>query len=203
MIALFLWSLIIPAQESFTYETNDKGKIGKIEVTQYKDSLGFHVGYVSDRTIEVMIDTFDFRTLSVRKIVKGKQELSIEKGKSFMVNYRGRKTAYHETGPIYDRHTLDYVLRGFVYSDTFKRRIRLNVPEFMIINADLTVYGSEEVSTPIGIFECWKIMMIPRVIFTKMKFYFWIEKEYPHRFVKYADSSGKNQILIIKYEFKD
>ncbi|HEX7321111.1 MAG TPA: hypothetical protein VF399_12250 [bacterium] len=199
----FLISLMIPSHESFIYQTNDKGKLGTLTVTLNKDSVGYRVRYVSDRLIDVIIDTVDFRTLYVYKLVKGKWELSIERRNKFMVNFKGRKTSYEEKGPIFDRHTLDFVLRGFNYTKDFKHRIRLNVPEFMVINADLSVIGAEVIDTPVGELSCWKVMMMPRVIFVKMKFYFWIEKEFPHRFAKYADSSGKNQILLVEYSMDD
>jgi hypothetical protein len=44
------------------------------------------------------------------------------------------------------------------------------------------------------------VRMKPRVIFFGRRFFFYIEKEYPHRFVKYTDSSGKNSITLVEYE---
>jgi hypothetical protein len=196
---LFLISLMIPSRESFVYQTDEKGKLGTIDVTLNKDTAGYRIHYVSDRVIDVILDSTDLRTLYVNKSVKGKWELSIEQQKKFMVNFKGRKASYDENGPVYDRHTLDNALRVFDYDEKFKRRLRLNVPEFMVINADLSVVGSETVNAPVGNIECWKILMEPRVLIIKRKFYFWIEKEFPHRCVKYTDSSGNNLILLIKY----
>jgi hypothetical protein len=196
---LVLISLMIPSHESFVYRTNDRGKLGAIDVTLNKDTSGYRIRYVSDRLIDVILDTSDLRTLYVNKLVKGKWELSIERRNKFMVNFKGRKTSYDEKGPIFDRHTLDFVLRGFNYTEGFKHRIRLNVPELMVINADLSVIGSEAVNTPLGDVECWKILMEPRVLIIRRKFYFWIEKDFPHRCIKYTDSSGNNLILLIQY----
>jgi len=190
---------LLPDSEYIVYETNDKGKIGMIEVRLKKDTTGYYVIYISDRIVEAILDTNDLQTLYLNKIIKGKWELSVKKNHLFEVNYKGRKNYYKEDAPVYDRHTLDFVLRGFLYHRDFKKRIRLNVPEFMIINADLEVIGEDTIVTPVGLFDCWKIMMIPRVVFTKMKFYFYIEKPYPHRFIKYIDSSGKNSIILKEY----
>ncbi|MEO0126130.1 MAG: hypothetical protein ABIL44_00080 [candidate division WOR-3 bacterium] len=190
---------VLPDSEYIVYETNDKGKIGMIEVILKKDTVGYNVIYKSDRIVEAILDTINLQTLYLNKIIRGRWELSVKKNHLFEVNYQGRKNHYDEKNPIYDRHTLDFVLRGFKYQRDFKKRIRLNVPEFMIINADLEVIGEDIVSVPAGTFDCWKIMMIPRVVFTKMKFYFHIEKSYPHRFVKYTDSSGKNSIVLKEY----
>lgn len=190
---------ILPDNEYIVYETNDKGKIGAIEVTLKKDTAGYYVIYKSDRIVEAILDTTDLQTLYLNKIIKGRWELSVKRNHFFEVNYQGRKNYYNEKNPVYDRHTLDFVLRGFQYHRDFKKRIRLNVPEFMIINADLEVVGEDTVNVPVGEFDCWRVMMIPRVVFTKMKFYFYIEKSYPHRFVKYTDSSGKNSIILKEY----
>ena len=199
----FLVCLMIPAQESFVYQTDEKGKLGTIDATLSKDTSGYRIRYVSDRVIDVILDTLDLRTLYVNKVVKGKCELQVEQQKKFMVNFRGKKASYNEKGPVYDRHTLDIAFRGFEYSEKFRRRIRLHVPELMVINADLSVIGSEILSTPVGDIACWKILMEPRVFIIKKKFYFWIEKEFPHRCIKYTDSSGNNVILLIKYSGQD
>ncbi|MGQ9664777.1 MAG: hypothetical protein ACUVUH_05525 [bacterium] len=182
------------------YETNDKGKVGRIDVTLTKISTGYYITYISDRKVEAILDTENLQTIYLNKIIKEKWELSVKKNDVIEVNYQGRKTFYKETVPVYDRHTLDFVLRGFDYNTGFKKRIRLLVPEFMIINADLEVIGEDSVMTPIGTFDCWKIMMKPRVIFTRIIFYFYIEKEFPHRFVKLSESAGKNSIILKDYE---
>jgi hypothetical protein len=60
--------------------------------------------------------------------------------------------------------------------------------------------GDENVVTPAGTFECWIVRMKPRVIFFNRRFFFYIEKDYPHRFVKYTDSSGDNSITLVEYD---
>jgi len=197
LFALFL--ALLPDQEHILYETNDKGKMGRIVIESQRDSLGYHVFYVSDRVIEVILDTLNLETRYLKKVIGDKLNIEIINDESYRVFYNGREKKYSNSDPVFDRHTIDFVLRGFDLGPNFKKRIRLGVPEFMIINADLETVGEDTVRTPAGSFECWKVRLIPRVIFTKMKFYFWIEKGYPHRFVKYRDSSGKNQILLIEY----
>ncbi len=196
---LFAGESLLPDSEYIIYETNDKGKIGKIVIRSERDSTGYRITYISDRTVETILDPENLQTIYLNKIIKGKWELSVKKTHIIEVNYQGRKSFYKESAPVYDRHTLDFVLRGFTYSKDFKKRIRLLVPEFMIINADLEVIGEDSVTTPVGIFECWKIMMKPRVVFTNIKFYFYIEKNFPHRFVKLLTSSGKNSIILKEY----
>ncbi|MCX7995866.1 MAG: DUF3108 domain-containing protein [candidate division WOR-3 bacterium] len=190
----------LPGNEYIIYETYDKGKVGTIEVRLTKDSTGYRLIYRSDRIIEAILDTINLQTLHLNKIVEGRWELSVKKNHVIEVNYRGRKKYYNESMPVYDRHTLDYVLRGFDYHQDFKRRIRLNVPEFMVINADIEVVGEDSISTPVGTFNCWKILMTPRIFFKKLSFYFYIEKAFPYRFVKYTDASGKNSITLKEYK---
>jgi hypothetical protein len=95
---------------------------------------------------------------------------------------------------------LDFALRQFDYHLGFKELFRLHVPELTIVNAELEVLGETTVSTDLGIIDCWEVQMKPRVIFTNRRFFFYIEREYPHRFVKYTDSSGKNIVTLIKYK---
>ena len=202
-LSFLIFTAVLPDTEYYVYEANDKGKISEIKVSVKRDTAGYRVRYVlHDRTVDIIVDTAELSTIYVEKIVKGKWEVTVKLNDAFINNYKGRITAYHETKPVYDRHTLDLALRGFKYKADYINRIRLNVPEFMIINADISVIGSDKVSTPVSDFDCWKILMIPRVIFTKIKFYFWIEKEYPHRFIKYSDSTGKNQLLLKEYSRK-
>lgn len=199
MILFALLLQILPEQELLIYETNDKGKIGSISVvSELRD--GYHVVYTSDRYIAVLLDSLNLSTLQVEKVIDDKLELEARREDDFVVRFRGNRYRYREKDPVYDRHTLDFALRGFLYHDTFKKTFRLHVPEFMIVNAELQVMSEDVVSGPLGDIMCWKLMMKPRVLFINWKFYFWIEKAYPHRFIRYEDSSGENSIRLIEYE---
>jgi len=200
MILLLLFLQLLPNKEIFIYETKDKDKIGRMDVISQKDSLGYHVVYTSDRTIEVILDTLNLGTLYINKIVDDELELKISRAKKFNVWFKGHERTYREDKPIYDRHTLDFALRGFEYTPDFKTVIRLHVPELMIINADIEVVGEEVVSTPLGEIPCWKVEMKPRVFFIRKKIFFWFEKDYPHRFIKLEDESGKKGIRLIGTE---
>ncbi|MEO0184237.1 MAG: hypothetical protein ABIL20_00335, partial [candidate division WOR-3 bacterium] len=102
---------ILPDSEYIVYETNDKGKIGQIEVVSVKDTIGYHIWYTSDRTVEAILDTANLQTLYLNKIIGTRWELSVKKNHIFEINYQGRKNFYNETDPVYDRHTLDFVIR--------------------------------------------------------------------------------------------
>lgn len=199
MILFFLFLQLLPDAESFVYETNAKGKIGSLHIMMQKDSLGFHVMYRSDREIEVILDTQDLSTVYIEKYVEGELELKIETTNEFYVFFKGAERHHRDDKPIYDRHTLDFALRGFDYHRDFKEIFRLHIPEFTIVNAEVEVIDEECVTTPVGEFDCWKVQMKPRIIFLNWRFFFYIEKEYPHRFVKYSDSSGDNVIVLISY----
>ena len=200
MIFIFLFLYLLPQKESIVYRTDDTGKIGTRDVTAQKDSLGLHVIYEwEDRILEVIFDTMDMSTVYVKKTIADKIVLEITREDEFKVYFKGDRVNHPLEDPIYDRHALEFALRGFKYDEDFKKTIRFHVPEFMVIRADLEVIGDDVVSCPLGEIQCWKLMMTPRVLFIKWKFYFWIEKDYPHRFIKYEDSSAKNSILLIEY----
>lgn len=199
MIVLLVLLHVLPVSESFVYETNDKGHIDSIIVESYRDSIGYHVRYVWDREIVAIFDTLDLSTLYMRKIVNDQLELEIKKENKFNVYFKGRESQYSANEPIYDRHSLEFPIRGFDYHPGFKKIFRLHIPEFMVVNADLEVMGEQDITTPLGTFQCWEVKMKPRILFLNRKFFFYIEKEYPHRFVKYADSAGDNIITLIEY----
>jgi hypothetical protein len=200
MIVLLLFLQIIPQNESIVYETNEKGKIGKLTATSRTDSLGLRVYYVSDREIWTILDTSNFSTLYVRKIVDGDLVFELKKKSGYDIYFNGREYLHNEKRPIYDRHTLDFALRAFDYHVGFKGMFRLHIPELTVVNAELEVIGEDSVVTPVGSFECWKVQMKPRVIFTNRRFFFYIEKKYPRRFVKYTDPSGESSITLIEYQ---
>lgn len=200
MIAIFLFLQLLPPFESVLYETDEDGKIGTLAATLRRDSLGYHIFYVSDREITILLDTVDFSTLYAKKVIDGKMVFEFVRSDHIEVFFNGRTYTHNDKEPVFDRHTLDFAFRGFDYHDGFKTMIRLHVPELTIVNAEVEVMGEESVVTPVGVFDCWKVRMKPRVIFFGRRFFFYIEKEYPHRFVKYTDSSGKNSITLVEYK---
>jgi len=200
MIALLLFLQIIPVHELMVYETDNKGKIGTIEVTSNLDSLGYHIVYVSDRVIELILDSTNLSTRFVRKTIDGNTVLEIKTDDEFSVSFKGREYRYDNEHAVYDRHTLDFALRGFGYVSGFKEIFRLHVPELTIVNAELEVLDEVTVATPAGEFACWEIRMKPRILFFNWLFFFYIEKEHPHRFIKYTDSSGNNSIVLKSYQ---
>jgi hypothetical protein len=200
VIVFLLFLQILPPIESVRYQTDEKGKIGTLVATSRMDSLGYHIYYVSDREITILLDTTDFSTLYAKKVIDGKLVFEFIRSDRIDVFFNGRTYKHNDKTPVYDRHTLDFAFRGFEYHEGFKTMIRLHVPELTIVNAELEVMGEENLVTPAGTFECWIVRMKPRVIFFNRRFFFFIEKDYPHRFVKYTDSSGENSITLVEYE---
>ncbi len=199
MLALLIFLQLLPAKESLVYETDEKGKIGKLVAESRLDSLGYHIFYVSDREITILLDSSDLSTLYAKKVIDSELVFEFKRSDKIEVFFNGRHYEHDAKKPVYDRHTLDFALRGFRYHEGFKTMFRLHVPELTIINAELEVWGEELIATRAGRFACWKVMMKPRVIFINRRFFFYIEKDPPHRFVKYTDSSGKNSITLVEY----
>jgi hypothetical protein len=187
-----------------TYETYDKGKTGQMAVTARVESLGYHVIYRwEDRVIDIVFDTRDMSTVYVEKTVGDKLELHAEKKREYEVRFKGSRHShrYEHDAPIYDRHAIEYALRGFKYSDAFKKTIRFHVPEFAIVNADITVVdqGTIDIES-LGSIECWKVKLSIKVLFFGWMSYFWIEKAHPNRFVKFEDEKGEHMIRLIEYQ---
>lgn len=200
---ILLLIALLPAQETMVYETYDKGKTGQMAVSAELESLGYHVTYTwEDRVLEVIFDTLDMSTVYVQKIVGGKIELRAEKKDKYDVLFKGSKFShrYENDEPIYDRHAIEYALRGFTYADDFKKTIRFHVPEFTVINADITVAGQGVPGGEIlDTVECWKVKLAAKVLFFSWMSYFWIEKAYPHRFIKFEDEKDEHMIRLIEY----
>ena len=199
MFLLFLLIGVLPEKEWMVYGTNDNGKIGTISVTANRDSVGYHILYVSDRIIETVLDGSDLSTLFVKKTIGDNVVLEIRTDDAFIVHQNGRERRYKNEPPIYDRHTLDFALRGIDYDLGFQRRIRLHVPELTVVNAHLQVQSIATVAAPAGEFQCWEICMKPRIIFFGRVLLFYIEREYPHRFIKYVDRAGGLTITLMSY----
>jgi hypothetical protein len=204
MILFVLFISLLPDSEIIVYQTIDKGKEGTMHIAAVKDSRGYHAVYTwEDRVIDIVFDSITMATRSVIKTIGDKTVLRAEQKENFEVEFNGGRHSYHEKQGVFDRHAAEFALRGFEYADDFKTTIRFHVPEFMVINADVTVLGTDTVSCPVGTVECWKVEMKPKVLFISISFYFWIEKSYPHRFVKYSDTKGDHSILLIEYDKTD
>lgn len=204
MNVFFLLLSLLPSFETIVYQTVDKGKTGTMHIAAVKDSGGYHAVYTwEDRTIDIVFDSLTMATRSVSKTIGDKTVLRAEQKENFEVEFDGGRHSYREKHGVYDRHAMEFALRGFGYKDDFKTTIRFHVPELMVINADVTVVGTESVACPVGTFECWKVEMKPKVLFISISLYFWIEKNYPHRFIQYRDTKGDHSILLIGYDKTD
>ncbi len=69
-LLLFLQAVVLPTTERIVYETNDKGKIGNMEINMEKTEVGYHTFYRwEDRMIEIIFDTIDMSTVYVKKML--------------------------------------------------------------------------------------------------------------------------------------
>ncbi len=188
----------LPSTESIIYRTEEKGKVGYLTAEMRMDDSTIRVYYTSDRQVETVIDRQDLKTLWVRKIINGRKDFEYRRtGDTISVYYQGNENTYRRPDLIFDRHTLDYVLRAQDYNYNFQREIFIHLPELGIKKAILKVVGDTVTTTALGEFDCWRIALIARVLFIKLKLYFLIEKQYPHRYIKYDD--GKRKMEIFKY----
>ena len=106
----------------------------------------------------------------------------------------------HVSAPVFDRHTLDYVLRR-PYDTLYRREMMLSLPELGVKKVLFYVAGTETVKTELGEILCWQVVLKAKVLVFRFDLTFLIEKEYPYRYVRFGDK--KRQMVIFKYEKRE
>ncbi len=198
ILGLILVGTELPASELIIYRTEEKKKIGYLTCDVRRDSGKIMINYTSNRIVDVIIDQGDSKTLYVRKIIDGVKDYEFERtGDSIWMLYHGKQRFYHISEPVFDRHTLDYVLRR-PYDSLYRREMMLSLPELGIKKVLFHVMGTETVETELGEIPCWRVVLRAKVLFLKFELVFLIEKEYPYRYVRFGDKKRKMQIC--RYE---
>lgn len=186
----------VPVKEELLYRTQEKKKVTWLAGTsQYTDS-GAYLTYTSDRYIEVILDTHDLRTRWVRKIIAGKKSYEFtRKGDSIAMWNKGRIHNYIRSEPIFDRHSLDYVLRNLDYDANFRKDIYVSTPELGIKKATLQVASQETVMTAVGKLFAWRVNLSARILLLfKYRIYFLVEVNHPHRLLVFEGVDHKMEI---------
>ncbi len=202
--AIFVLTLLgfeLPLVEETVWFTAEDGKSGHLVSKVNMTDSAVCVYYESDRTIEALLDKKNYQTIWVRKIIKGIKAFEFNRsGDTIRIYDRGKNRTYIIDEKVYDRHALDYVLRTFQYHSDFKKSICVHLPELGIKRTLVKVVGEDNVATALGDIPAWQIELSAGILFLRWRFYFLIEKDYPHRFLKYRD--GHHIMEIIKYQCK-
>jgi hypothetical protein len=103
----------------------------------------------------------------------------------------------------YDVHTVLQSVRGFPFEQQ-EVKFTLVTPEHPKgVGFYMKIVGSEQIATPAGSFDCYQLEAgvdgLKGRIF-RTKFFFWIEKNTPHRLIKNTDSEGERIVTLVDYE---
>jgi hypothetical protein len=193
-----------PNHERSIYRIQEKGEtITSHHIISEGVFDGKPVYVVKTDSMEMFLSCRDMRPVRIeRKGGDGGPEFSIiYKPDRVHFIYPGpkRNKVMKIPGDSYDLNTMLEVMRCYPFGRD-KIRFTLVTPD-RVLKAYAKVIGSEKVSVPLGQIDCYLIEggisgIMGRIIRTK--FLFWVEKEFPHRLVKYKD--GERRITLVGYE---
>lgn len=203
----------ITSGEKSTYKVIENGKTFLTSYTIFRQqSNDKDVYLISAPSYQMILEASDLRPFSIKKTDNnGDVEFSIEYLREYgedrvWFRYPGPKRNVKRKVPEdrYDIHTVLQFVRGFPFGQR-EAKFTLITPEHPEgIGAYIKIVGSERVTTPAGDFDCYQLEAGIRgwkgKIF-KTKFFFWVEKEPPHRLIKNTDSDGERAVTLVDYEF--
>ena len=86
--------------------------------------------------------------------------------------------------------------------DKKKTKFTLVTPDH-VIGAYIKIVDNEKLTVLVGTFDCYKLeggISGYKGKFFRKKFFFWVEKTFPYRLVKYTDSAGEYMMKLVGYE---
>jgi len=198
----------IPQGEKSTYEIREGGTT---ELTSHviskEERDGKTVYVIRTESMEMILTPNGMRPILVKKKKKGR-ELSIMYNcprpgrvlfKDFGPAPRYRNKVMKISENSYDFNTMLDVMRCYPF-DREKIKFKL-VTKDRVLGVYAKIAGDEKVPTPCGDFDCYLIEGGVSGIKGKIvrkKLLFWVEKEFPHRLVKFK--YGEQVITLKKYE---
>ena len=168
-----------------------------------------------------VIDKSDLRLVwlnVVEETRKGMSDITIEArdNRQYLVHdykneRKNKEIDEHPDG--YNGLTLSLSLRGYPFGQKKEVNIKLTPPfqpgiprwAWRMWDSYAKLMGEETISVPAGTFDCYKLEiaasggLIKRVT---SKYYFWFERETPHRFVKYQDEDGETVTELLEIKCK-
>lgn len=189
----------IPNNEFTLYHAFEKGKVVPIERTIGIENNCYRTEHTDSTGLLVIsvIDMQSLKTVKVEKFRWGKPTLRVVCDSTGIIVddlQKNRTRRIHHSGPVYDRHTLWEVFRGFPFKDKKSIEFPLLVPELEVITAVVSLEKQELIETDFGKIECFKLKMAPKgvigLLYSK-RFYFWYSTIPPHSLIVYQDSDGR------------
>lgn len=197
----------IPNNEFSAYLAFEKGKVVPIERTITVENDCYRTEHTDTTGLRVIsiVDRQTLGTVKVEKFRHGKPTLTVNCDSAGITvrDLRNKKTRrFRHPGPVFDRHTLWEVFRGFPFREGKSVEFPLLVPELGVITAVVRFDRKETIDTDFGTIECCKLTMAPKGVVGWMygkRFFFWYETGAPRRLVLYGDSDGRVTKLQQKY----
>ena len=209
----------IPSGEKSTYEVIEDGETfladyvvsrkPKDEAVEERSEQNSdkEVYIVRTQSFQMILEASDLSPISIKKFKdNGDLDFSIEYSKDRVhFIYPGPKRNVVKEVPEdrYDIYTVLQVVRGFPFGQQ-KVKLTLVMPEHPEgVGFYIKIVGSEQVTTPAGTFDCYQLEagvdgLLGRIV--KTKFFFWLEKNPPHRLIKNTDSDGKRTVTLVSYK---
>lgn len=197
----------IPNNEFTVYHAFEKGKVVPIERKITLENNCYRIEHTDTTGLLVisLIDTQSLKTVKVEKFRWGKPTLMVacDSTHIFIEDLlRNKRRRLSVRGPVYDRHTIFEVFRGFPFNEKKKVEFPLLLPdldfilgpELGVITAVVTLEKEEVIETLFGKIECYKLTMAPKGVIGlvyKKRFYFWYSTAPPHILILYEDSDGR------------
>ena len=196
----------ITSGEKSTYEVIADGKVSQtVHIISREQRNGKDVYIVRTKSRQMILEASNLRPISIKK-TSANGELV------FAIEYNDDRVHFIYPGPKrnkvgeapedrYDINTILEVARGFPFRQE-KIKFTLVTPEH-IVSAYIKIVGNEQITVPAGTFDCYQLKagvsgLAGKIVRTR--FYFWIEKNHPHRLIKYTDSSGERLVTLVGYE---
>jgi len=197
----------ITSGEKSLYYVKENGKESKaFYIITHGNCNNEEVYIIRSESYEMIMERDTLRPISIKKTNSdGKIEFSIKYAENRVhFVYPGPKRNKVEKVPEdrYDMNIMIEAVRGFPFDRKDEVEFTLVTPEH-IIGAYIKIADNEFITVPAGSFDCYKleggIAGFKGRIF-RTKFYFWVEKEYPHRLIKYTDSEDERLLELVSYE---
>lgn len=196
----------ITSGEKNIYEVIENGKVSQtVHIISREQRNGKDVYIVRTKSRQMILEASNLRPISIKKTnANGELIFSIEYNDDRVhFIYPGPKRNKVDKVPEdrYDINTILEVVRGFPFGQE-KAKFTLVTPEH-IVGAYIKIVGNERITVPAGTFDCYQLKagisgLAGKIVRTR--FYFWVEKNHPHRVIKYTDSSGERLMTLVGCE---
>jgi len=192
--------------EKSTYEVKE-GETTKCtsHIVSMEVRDGKKIYIIRTESMEMILSPDGMRPILVKKNNKnGKEELSIKynyprPGRVLFADLKRRNKVMKISENSYDFNTMFEVMRCYPF---YRKEIKFKlVTQDRVLGVYAKIIGNKRVSVPCGDFDCYLIeggISGRKGWIVRKKFLFWVEKEYPHRLVRFEHD--EQVVTLVDYE---